>query len=170
MASLRQLSEFCEFGDTLEAMLRDCSVCGVNDDRIQRRLLAEPELTFGKALQLATSRDFQTIHFNTGKPPRRTQPETKKYSCIRCGGHHLATFCRFQNVECRACKNLARMCLSKQRRAMSNSKPSKPSSNQANYVEGVVKDDPEEEDCYTMFALTSNSSEPYKVTMKVHHE
>ena len=64
----------------------------MNDDRIQRRLLAEPELTSGKALQfaqaietadqdtkdLATSQDFQTIHFNTGKPPRRTQPETKK--------------------------------------------------------------------------------------------
>ena len=168
VASLRQL--YFVSCDTLEAMLRDCLVCGVNDDRIQRRLIAEPELTFGKALQLATSRDFQTIHFNTGKPPRRTQPETNKYSCIRCGGHHLATFCRFQNVECRACKkkgHLARMCLSKQRRAMSNSKPSKPSSNQANYVEGVVKGDPEEEDCYTMFALTSNSSEPYKVTMNV---
>ena len=90
MASVRQLSEFCEFGDTLEAMLRDRLVCGVNDDHIQSRLLAEPELTFAKALQLAqaietadqdtkdlaTSQDFQTIHFNTGKPPRRTQPET----------------------------------------------------------------------------------------------
>ena len=28
-------------------------VCGVNNDHTQRRLLAEPELTFGKALQLA---------------------------------------------------------------------------------------------------------------------
>ena len=53
MASVRQLSEVCEIGDILEAMLRDRLVCGVNDDRIQRRLLAEPELTFGKALQLA---------------------------------------------------------------------------------------------------------------------
>ena len=59
------------------------------------------------------------------------------------------------------------MCLSKQRRAISNSKPSKLSSNQANYAEGVVKGDPEEEDCYTMFALMSNSSEPYQVTMNV---
>ena len=107
VASVRQLSEFCEFGDTLEAMLRDRLVCGVNDDHIQSRLLAKPELTFGKALQLAqavetedqdtkdlaTSPDFQTIYFNTGKPPRRTQPETKKYLCLRCGSHHLATFC-----------------------------------------------------------------------------
>ena len=184
MAILRQLSEFCEFGDTLEVMLRDRLVCGVNNDRIQRRLLAEPDLTFGRALQLAqaietadqdtkdlaTSRDCQTVHFNTGKPPKRTQPETKKYSCIRCGGHHLATFCRFKDVECQACKkkgHLARMCLSKQGRGRPHPKSSKPSSNQANYVEGVVKGDPEEEDCYIMFALSSNSSEPYKVTMNV---
>ena len=52
------------------------------------------------------------------------------------------------------------MCLSNQRSEMSNSKPSTLSSNQANYVEGVDKGDPEEEDCYTMFALTSNLSEP----------
>ena len=126
VASVRQLSEFCEFGDTLEAMLRYHLVCGVNDDRIQRRVLAELEVTSGKALQLAqaietadqdtkdlaTSPDFQTIHFNAGKPPRRTHPEKKKYSCIRCGGHHLTTFCRFKDVECRACKkkgHLARM-------------------------------------------------------------
>ena len=31
----------------------------------------------------------------------------------------------------------------------------------------MVKGDPEEEDCYTMFALTSNSLEPYKVTMNI---
>ena len=151
-------------------MLRDHLVCGLNDDRIQRRLLAELELTFGKALplaqaiktadqdtkDLATSRDFQTIQFNTGKAPRRTQTETKKYSCIRCGGHHLATFCRFLNKEFRACKkkgHFSRMCLSKQ-------------SNQANYVEEVIKGEPEKEDCHTMFALTSNSSEPYKVSNK----
>ena len=61
-------------------MLRDRFVCEVNDDHIQKRLLAEPELTFGKTQQLAQAietadqdtkdlakfRDFQTIHFNTG--------------------------------------------------------------------------------------------------------
>ena len=30
--------------------MRDCLVCGVNDERIQRRLLAESRLDFKKAL------------------------------------------------------------------------------------------------------------------------
>ena len=34
-------------------MLRDRLVCGINDPRIQRRLLAEPTLSYVKALELA---------------------------------------------------------------------------------------------------------------------
>ena len=34
-------------------MLRDRLVCGINDQRLQRRLLAEPMLTFEKAWELA---------------------------------------------------------------------------------------------------------------------
>ena len=34
-------------------MLRDRIVCGINDVRIQRRLLAEPGLSLAKALELA---------------------------------------------------------------------------------------------------------------------
>jgi len=49
VAHLRHLSADCNFGDTLEPMLRDRLVCGVNNDRIQRRLLAERELTFEMA-------------------------------------------------------------------------------------------------------------------------
>ena len=36
IVELRALAEFCNFGDTLEAMLRDRIVCGINDDSIQR--------------------------------------------------------------------------------------------------------------------------------------
>ena len=50
---LWKLLEYCNFGDTLEDMLRDHLVCGMNDKRVQRRLLAEPGLTFAKALELA---------------------------------------------------------------------------------------------------------------------
>lgn len=53
VATLRQLSEFCDFKDSLSDMLRDRLVCGVNDERIQRRLLTEAELTFDRALHLA---------------------------------------------------------------------------------------------------------------------
>ena len=48
VANLRQMTEFCNFGISLEDMLRDRLVCGIHDIRIQRRLLAEPNLTFKK--------------------------------------------------------------------------------------------------------------------------
>ena len=55
VAELRKLTEHCAFGDTLNDMLRDRLVCGINDARLQRRMLAETGLTFDKALTLATA-------------------------------------------------------------------------------------------------------------------
>ena len=46
VAALRQLSEFCEFGETLNKMIRDRIVVGVSSEKIQLRLLAEPDLTY----------------------------------------------------------------------------------------------------------------------------
>ena len=39
-------------------MLPDRLVCGINDDRIQKRLLSEPELTFQKAFDLAQAMEL----------------------------------------------------------------------------------------------------------------
>ena len=46
VVELRQLSEDCEFRDTLETMLRARLVCGIADTEIQKRLLHEKELDF----------------------------------------------------------------------------------------------------------------------------
>ena len=53
ISELRGLEQFCNHGDSLETMLRDRLVCGINDESIQRRLLAESTLTFKKAFELA---------------------------------------------------------------------------------------------------------------------
>lgn len=53
VAVLRQLAQHCNYGVYLKEMLRDRLVCGIEDDRIQQRLLADPELTFEKALKLS---------------------------------------------------------------------------------------------------------------------
>ena len=45
VSELRALAEFCNFGSSLEAMLRDQFVCGINDSAIQRRLLGEVPLS-----------------------------------------------------------------------------------------------------------------------------
>ena len=55
VSELRCLSEFCNFGETLEDMIRDRLVCGINDDAIQKRMLAEPTLSYKKAVELALS-------------------------------------------------------------------------------------------------------------------
>ena len=55
LAELKRLSEHCEFGTNLNEMLRDRIVCGTRDNRIQRRLLAEPKLTLKRALDLAVA-------------------------------------------------------------------------------------------------------------------
>ena len=55
VAELRNISEHCDFQNTLEEMLRDRLVCGINDEQIQRRLLAESTLDFKKAMKIATS-------------------------------------------------------------------------------------------------------------------
>eukprot|EP00731_Ephydatia_muelleri_P004047 Em0002g223a len=58
VAELRRIAEHCEFKDALDEMLRDRLVCGIKDTRVQRRLLAEPKLTFAKALEIAQAAEL----------------------------------------------------------------------------------------------------------------
>ena len=53
VASLQAIAKYCDYGDTLNMMLRDRLVCGINHQVIQRRLLAEKSLTFDKALEIS---------------------------------------------------------------------------------------------------------------------
>ena len=55
VAELRKIAEFCEYGPVLNDMLRDRLVCGTSNNAIQRRLLQETDLTFEKALEVASS-------------------------------------------------------------------------------------------------------------------
>ena len=55
IAALRELAEHCSYGTTLSEMLRDRLVCGVNNETIQRKLLAEKDLTYERAYELALS-------------------------------------------------------------------------------------------------------------------
>ena len=54
LAELRLLSEDCNYGE-LEEMLRDRLVCGINNDSIQKRLLSEANLTYRRAVEIATA-------------------------------------------------------------------------------------------------------------------
>ncbi|XP_071176322.1 uncharacterized protein [Mytilus edulis] len=134
IAALRSLTEHCNYGDTLNAMLRDRLVVGIKSDRIQRRLLAEPNLTFEKALEIATAmetaeknaQDIQASGTNgtfqkqinkvSKSYTRNNSGNSKQGDCYRCGGNHLAAECRFKDAKCHSCKkkgHIAKKCRNK---------------------------------------------------------
>ena len=127
VAELRALAEFCNFGDTLEVMLRDRIICGINDDAIQRRLLSDPKLDYAKAVETALNMETAAQSMKTlkdkaggfatgGDSP--AQPQVNKMTttpskssksvptCYRCGirGHAVST-CRVdKNIICHYCQ------------------------------------------------------------------
>ena len=53
---LRRLSQYCEYGDSLDSMLGDRLVCGINHDRTQQRFLSErANLSLQKAMDISLS-------------------------------------------------------------------------------------------------------------------
>ena len=52
VAALRRSGQHCVYEDSLPQMLRDRLMCGVNDNRMQRRLLSEVGLAFDRALKV----------------------------------------------------------------------------------------------------------------------
>ena len=113
VAELKKFSEHCGFGDTLNDMLRDRLVCGINDGGIQRRLLSEPELTYKKALDLAQAMeaaernvlDLKGSKVDTEKLylVKDTVSKNQGISCYRCGGNHRAAECHFKDLICHSC-------------------------------------------------------------------
>ena len=104
VAALRKLGEHCVYEDSMNEMIRDHLVCGVNNDTIQPRLLAEKELTFERAFEIAQSIEAaekkskiikngsngkqETLHYSeTGftQKDRNSDKECKKNpTCYRC--------------------------------------------------------------------------------------
>ena len=112
-------------------MLWDRLVCGINDDSIQKRLLAESNLTYKKAVEL--TRGLETADMNVkllknnltvkreqGQSgpevhrssevhhvtlPKRGQEGASSLTCFRCGKTgHIATHCKFtRDIVCHGC-------------------------------------------------------------------
>ena len=141
LSELRLLATKCDFQNSLEDMLRDRIVIGVNDPNIQRRLLAEPNLTaleIAQALETAErgSADLQPAPAGTavsvpvnavGRQRRGVNKDPVK--CFRCGGKHLATACKFIDAECFNCGKKGhtyRVCRSKGKPSKSTGKRGRP--------------------------------------------
>ena len=71
VAELRRIAQQCNFGATLDKMLRDHLVHGVNDDSIRRKLLQEKDanLTFTRALSIALGAETADHNLREMKTP-----------------------------------------------------------------------------------------------------
>ena len=133
--ALRQLSSSCEFGAFLPEALRDQFVCGLSNQGIQRKLLAEANLTLDRALQLATAmsmatentvefhtdtlrRDTHTVNKVSKNVQAKTYAKSSSYVCWRCAKpNHSPDVCRFKDAVCHGCKqkgHIIRACKKRQ--------------------------------------------------------
>ena len=110
--ALRKLAIHCQFGDTLQEMLRDHFVCGLRYEAIQRRLLSESSLTYKKALEISRgieAADKDTKLFNTMDPMIKTMEsrnleKATGWNCYHCGrSNHSPTNCKFKDETCHVC-------------------------------------------------------------------
>ena len=105
-AELRRLATHCAFGDYLSAAIRDRIVCGLRNEHIQKRLLAETELMLTKIMEIAQSMEAadQNVQKLKGNELNLRVSEislgTQK-SCYRCGSaQHKPRACPYREAEC----------------------------------------------------------------------
>ena len=192
-AELRKIAEDCAFGETLEDMLRDRIVCGISEPQLQRRLLAESELTYKTALEIAQSweaagtntRDLQKSQASNSTVNRVVRPEqqskhnqgasSNSFTCSRCGGQHLASHCKYKQSKCHFCQkkgHLARVCQSKQHiNPSSASGKTQVISRAPRQGRTLLVDSPQqhndEPDTYSLFTVTGHANRPIQVTVEV---
>ena len=96
----------------MQEALRDRLVCGHSSEAIQKRLLAEAELTLDKAMSLAQGMEaadknaktlkgsetaIHAVQGQSGKGPPTGEP-SKGPLCFRCGhGNHNPANCRLKS-------------------------------------------------------------------------
>ena len=85
VADLRRLAEFCNFGTALNKMIRDRLVVGVNCESIQKRLLAEKDLTYKRALAIAQGSEEADRNLWEMRAPKRQVCRPWRERCGEAG-------------------------------------------------------------------------------------
>ena len=122
VAELKRLATCCEFGDHLEETLRDQLVCGMHNQGILKRLLAEPDLTYAKAVEVASGMEVAEKTTQRLRGPElavqhvgktkgsQSAKSSSQGQCYRCGStKHAAATCKFREVSCHHCQKRRHM-------------------------------------------------------------
>jgi len=126
ITSLHSLSEYCNYGELREEMIRDRIVVGLRDSVLSEKLQLESELTLEKAITLArnresvrkqqpviradTSSNIDAVGFSSKYKATKTHKSHKsnsadKSKCSRCGkpNHVGKEQCPAKTATCRKC-------------------------------------------------------------------
>ena len=182
VAELKRLAEHCGFDTVLNDMLRDRLVCGIVDERIQRRLLAEPTLTFQKAFELAQAAETADRNLkelkadkssllnlkvtDSSRPPQRRNGSTATsgFGCYRCGDKkHAAADCRFKTVNCRNCGKLGHIAKACRSKGNSQSRNGHKSNTHRVTTEDTDQSGTELETEYSLYKLSNGDKGPLLV-------
>ena len=189
MAALQRLAEHCVCGEMLEEMLHDRLVCGINNGAIQRRLLAESDLTLAKAIAVAqaakvadtevkeiqssiagvslvSTTDNKDVHKCTSEYPAKTKNNANRGTdCYRCGAKHNPDQCHFKSMNCHACGKLghiAKVCQTKKKFQSSDSDgTSKPTHQVVELSSNTTE--------YNLLPIGCQEGRPLQTTVKLGH-
>jgi len=194
LAALHQIAEHCEYKETLNDMIRDRLVCGINHEGIQKKLLAEKNLTYEKALELALAMETaeqdtkelksatstslpKDLHHTSSHPPtgqasRGKGRDSVPAPCYRCLGQHTPSTCKFHTAECYLCKktgHIAKACRSNKDKTSHNPARSQRQTKRTHYMgEDEKSEEPVEHDSsYHLFTLQSIGQNPITTQMEL---
>ena len=66
---LRKLTEYCNYGNSLDNALRDRIVGEINHEATQKKLLSERELTYERAVEIAKGVETSDAHLREISTP-----------------------------------------------------------------------------------------------------
>ena len=120
VTTLRARAKTCQFENQEESLIRDRIVLGCADQRLQERLLREPDLTLIKALDLcraaeSTRDQMRCLKGDSGssipvhsvqKPKQKASNNSQRgrsSTCSRCGQSHAPKSCPAWGKQCTKC-------------------------------------------------------------------
>lgn len=121
-AGLKACAHTCQFGTSLKEMLRDRLICGIRNEATQRAFLTEADLTYERAVEMATAREAaaRDVHAMSRpnhnvhavstfpKPKQNNKANTRETKptkpCSGCGSNHWRNECPFKDAICFGCE------------------------------------------------------------------